>query len=266
MKVKQFIYVAAVFCLFALSVYFTKIFSKVFWGTFESGEKIINMDVSTYKMRYDNVWDKMKIYSKSGGEHKIEKININLTDQNQEELVKKINTQVKKINKTLSYKIPYITAEKIKSCTEYVNYGKCDANGFSFWYLVYDGEGKEVRMIVDTEFMTVYRISAVQNIEESHVIYTYGGGTAQVAVDLAMDWSDYNIFDNLFLNFYKINMNRTPDVVVNTDDKGIDIYAVYHDDFEDEDVNVAFRVRYKKDIDKTVFEWGMSYFDEIIQQ
>lgn len=121
MRVKQFIYVAAVFCIFALSVYFTKIFSQLFWGTFESGETIINMDVSTYKMRYDNVWDKMKIYSKSGGEHKIEKIKINLADQNQEKLVKKINTQIKKINKTLSYKVPYITVENIKSCTEYVN-------------------------------------------------------------------------------------------------------------------------------------------------
>ena len=121
-------------------------------------------------------------------------------------------------------------------------------------------------MIVDTEFMTVYRISAVQNIEENHVIYTYGGDTAQVAVDLAMDWSDYNTFDNLFLNFYKINTDGTPDVELKSDNQGIDIYAVYHDDFEDEDVNVAFRVRYKDDIDKRVFEWGMAYFDEIIQQ
>lgn len=266
MRVKQFVYVAAVICIFALSVYFTKIFSKVLSGTFESGEKIINMDVSTYKMRYDNVWDKMKIYSKNGGEHKIEKININLAGRNQKELVKKINTQVKKINKTISYIIPYVTEEKIKSCTEYVNYGKCDANGFSFWYLVYDGEGKEVRMIVDTEFMTVYRISAVQNIEEGHVIYTYGGDTAQVAVDLAMDWSDYKIFDNLFLNFYKINTDETPDVEVKSDNQGIDIYAVYHDNFEEEDVSVAFRVRCKEDIDKKVFEWGMAYFDEIIQQ
>lgn len=274
MKLRQFLCIATVFAIFALSVFFTCMVSSMFWRSFENREKIIDMDVSTYQVKYDNVWDKMKIYAKCEKENKFEQINMKLSDENKQELVKKVSGQIGTINKYLNNIVPDISEREIKSCTQYVNYEDSDANGFACWYLVYDGDGKEVRMIVDTEFMTIYRLSVSETVTGAVAVYEKGNNKIyrmdesgkQVAITYATDWSDYEIHSNLFLEFYKMTMNKMPDFDVVPSSKGIVIYAVYHDDLEGADVEIPFLVRNIMSDDKQVFDWGMSYFDELIQQ
>ncbi len=274
MKLRQFFCIAAVFGIFALSVYFTCTVCSMFWRSFENRDKVIDLDVSTYQVKYDNVWDKMKIYSKSVNENKFEKLNIKLTDENKRELVKSVSSQIDMINMYLNNIIPDISVGKIKSCKQYVVYGDSDANGFACWYLAYEGGDKEVRVIVDTEFMTVYRISMYETkAHDTVVIYKTednmqeaGKPDKQIIVERVLDWNNCDIHSNLFLEFYKITMNRMPDFDVVADSKGIVINAVYHDDFDSAEVEVPFLVRNIISEDRQMFDWGMSYFDELIQQ
>ncbi|MCI8308427.1 MAG: hypothetical protein HFH14_10320 [Lachnospiraceae bacterium] len=277
MKFRQFLYIAAVFGIFALSVYFTCMVSAVFRSSFENGETIMDMDVSTYQVKYDNVWDKMKIYAKCEKETKFAQINAEMSDENKQEFIKRVGIQIGTINKYFKNIVPDIFEEKIKSCTQYVSYGDSESNGFACWYLVYDGGEGEVRMIVDTEFMTIYKISVTETITgNSTVVYAQDGkqdgkihmidDRGKIAVEYSDDWSDYEIHSNLFLEFYKMTMNKMPDFHVVTSARGIEIYAAYHDDLEGADVEVPFLIRNNTLKDKQVFEWGMTCFDELIQQ
>lgn len=279
MKLRQCIYIAAVIGVFALSVFITCAVSSMFWQSFENRDKIIDMDVSTYRVKYNSVWDKMKIFSKC--EQKFEQVKVELSDENKQKLIDRVNSQITVINRYLKDIVPDISEDKIKSCTQYVNYGNSDANGFAYWYLVYDGENDEIRMIVDTEFMTVYKIYMTEKFtgKSAHFfkkdgkIYEIAKSGQMALYDVQfdakylVDWSDFEVHSNLFLEFYKMTMNKMPDFNVASSAKGIEVYAVYYDDFEDSNVEVPFLVRNTlSPEDGHVFEWGMTYFDELIQQ
>lgn len=300
-RIRILVNISIVCFILAIAIYFPNFMSSYLQKSLEGKLSFIDVGVKTYEVKYNNIKEKIVSISKYndeyGGELKTVPIVIEITEELKENLTKQVLQQLKEIQDGIDYPFPDLNKTDLVSCEKCEIYSSNEANGLSFWKLKYQKKEEKINIIMDTEFNYIYAFkleSMSKNIKKIiqqiklHIKYQLSYG------EILEKWL-HNICD-----YYEIDMNDTSIYPKNIYDKKYKTYysnkdgdSVFYDyiiyektikdkssysnlssfssevdgisDYEYYRIPIKIRYEYEKKEKEIVIDWGLGFFDSMIQ-
>lgn len=300
-KIRILVNIAIICIILILAICFPNIVSSYLQKSLEDKLSFVDVGVKTFEVEYNNIREKIvsiNKYSKEyGGELKTVPIVTEITEELKENLTKQVLQQFKKIQEGIVYQFPELDKENLISCEKFAIYSSKEVNGNSFWKLKYQKKEENLQIIMDTEFTYIYafklelRSKDTIRIEETIkkcMQKVYYGELLDTWIScickyFEFDLENLNIFPNvvqkdepyysdkngtLIFYDYKIYdyIEMKKDIVNPNSSSSSNNYDVdVADKIEENSIPIQMRYEYQKKENKLIIDWGLGFFDSMIQ-
>lgn len=291
-KIRLLANIVIVCIILIIAIYFPNIVSSYLQKSLEGKLSFVDVGVKTYEVEYNNIREKIASinqYKEEYGELKTVPIVTEVTEELKENLTKQVSQQLKKIQKGISYEFSSFNKVNLISCEKYVIYISDEANGISFWKLKYQKKEEDIQIIMDTEFNYIYVFKLESRLKETETIFKQcikrmeelldvwqrnicnyfefdlESGVIYIVPSMKYEYEQYysdkkNIinFDYFLCDETIMDNMQSSSSTVEYKKNDISHYGYYN-------IPIKMRYEYQKKEKKLIIDWGLGFFDSMIQ-
>lgn len=296
-KIRVLVNIVIICIILIIAICFPNIVSSYLQKSLEDKLSFVDVGVKTFEVEYNNIREKIvsiNKYSKEyGGELKTVPIVTEITEELKENLTKQVLQQFKKIQAGIIYQFPNLVKENLISCEKFAIYSSEEVTGNSFWMLKYQKKEENFQIIMDTEFTYIYafnlelrskdtvRIEEIIKCIEEKVSY---GELRDIWINniyeyFEFDLENVNIVQNVvqeddpyysysdkneFFIYYDYKIYDIVDANLNSSSNKYDVTVA--DNVEKyNNIPIKMKYQYQKKEKKLIIDWGLNFFDSMIQ-
>lgn len=189
-KIRVLVNISIVCIILLIAVYIPNIVSLYMQKSLEDKISYVDVEVKTYEVKYNNIWEKIVNIMKcveEVGEIKTIPIATEVTEDLKNNLTQQVKQQFSILQEGIICEIPVISKENMISCNKYAIYSSNEANGISFWILKYQTEEETIQLVMDTEFNGIYRFEVLLK-----------SNTGEDALKKYLKWVKLNGYDTTY--------------------------------------------------------------------
>lgn len=290
-KIRVLVNIAIICIILIIAICFPNIVSSYLQKSLEDKLSFVDVGVKTFEVEYNNIREKIvsinKYSEECGGELKTVPIVTEITEELKENLTKQVLQQFKKIQAGIIYQLPNLAKENLISCEKFAIYSSEEVTGNSFWMLKYQKKEENFQIIMDTEFTYIYafnlelrskdtvRIEEIIKCIEDKVSY---GELRDIWINNICEYFEFdlehvNIVPNVvqendpYYNYsYDYKILDILDVNSNSSSRNNYYYDAVANNVEGyNNISIKMKYQYQKKENKLIIDWGINFFDSMIQ-